>query len=329
VSIENTTTAVSATGEGAASAGASAEVSSTSSTPSTESKGAVGATESTLPGDTAATPAAPAYTPNYKYKAALQEKELDEFWRPLVKDSDSEKKVKDLFSRVDAFDFVKTKRDEIEKQLESVSNDYGQVTQTVQRFNQSVKGGDLSSAFRLAGISRDQIFKWTQQQLALMEMPPEQRQQFEQYENAQSQKTELEQQVSQLQQQYEHQAVQSRTMQLDQALMKPEVSSFAQVWDTNSGQPGAFRAFVVEEAKKVYYESQQDLSPDQAIASVMQRFGKFLNVGDSTAPASQAPSIQAAQAAKPVIPHIGGKAASPIKKVPRSLDDLKKLAKSL
>lgn len=330
MSTENASTAASAAGEGTASAGSSAENTSTASptVPDIGAAGAGNATSAAASLDNAAPVAPPAYQPNYKYKAALQEKELDAFWHPLVKDADSEKKVKELFTKVDAFDFVKGKHQTLEQQFNSLQEDYGQVNNTVQRFNQSVKGGDLSSAFRLAGITKGQVFKWTQSQLQLMELPPEQRQQFEQYENTQHQKSELEQQVSHLQKQYEQQAVQARTTQLDFALGKPDVSRFAEAWDANTGEAGAFRKFVVEEAKKIYYDTQQDISPDQAIANVMQRFGKFLNMGETIVPTSQASSI-ANQANKPVIPHVAGKAASPIKKVPKSLDDLKKLAKAM
>ena len=268
------------------------------------------------------------YVPNYKYKAALQEKELDPFFHSLVKDPDSEKKVKDLFTKVDAFDFVKSKKELAEQQYQSLMGDYETVSSTVHQFNESVKKGDLSSAFRLAGLTKDQVFKWTQQQLQLMDMPPEQRQQYEQFEQANQQKHTLEQQVTHLQKQYETQAVQARAVQLDVALSRPEVSRFSEAWDANS-EPGAFKGFVIEEAKKVYYDTKQDLSPDQAIAMVMQRFSKFLNTGDPVSQSPQAISQGQAQQSKPVIPNITGKAASPIKKVPRSIDDLRKLAKEM
>lgn len=272
-----------------------------------------------------AQPEKPAYTPNFKYKAANQEKELDPLFHSLIKDQDSEKKVKEIFSKVDAFDYIKQKKEHAETQHDSLLADYNQVQSTVQRFNESVQNNDLSSAFRLAGITKEQIFKWTQQQLQLMEMPPEQRQQYEQFEQAKQGKFELEQRVQQIQQQYQTQAVQNRAMQLDMALSRPQVASFAEKWDQN-GEPGSFRNFVIEEAKKVYYDTQQDLSPDQAVNLVMQRFGKFLNVGDTTMQSPQAVP-QGQRANPPVIPNVTGKAASPIKKVPRSIDDLRKLAK--
>ena len=279
--------------------------------------------QGTTPGAGATTQ--PTYTPNFKYKAALQEKELDAFWRPLVKDPESEKKVKELFSKVDAFDFVKTRKEQAEQQVQSMTGDLQNISQTVQRFNESVNKSDLTSAFRLANISKEQVFKWTQQQLQLMDMPPEQRQQYEQFEQANAQKYDLEQKVTYLQQQYETQATQARVVQLDVALSRPEVSRFAEAWDQNSGSQGAFKSFVIEEAKKVFYESKQDLNADQAIGHVMQRFGKFLNVGEATVPPPQAVSQHTGQ--RPVIPNVTGKAASPIKKVPKNLDDLKRLAK--
>jgi len=269
----------------------------------------------------------PAYTPNYKYKAALQEKELDKFWHPLIKDADSEKKVKELFSKVDAFDFVADRRKTAEQQLQSINNDYQAVRSTVERFNESVKGNDLTSAFRIANIPKEAIFRWTQQQLELMDMPPQQRQQFEQAENARLEKMDLDQRYQHLQTQYETQATQTRVMQLDFQLSKPEVASFANAWDQNSGQPGAFKQFVIEEAKKVFYDTNQDISAEQAVAHVMSRFGKFLNV------APQAPTLPSTagspgQNAKPVIPNVTGKAVSPIKKVATDLKSLREVAKA-
>lgn len=273
-------------------------------------------------------PTPPAYTPNYKYKAAGSEKELDKFWHPLIKDSESEKQVKELFSKADAAEFQKTRREQAEQAFSSMATDYEQTTNLVKRFNQSVQQKDLSSAFRLANISKEDVFTWTQQQLQLLEMPPEQRQQHEQFEAAKTQKMEMEDKYTQLQQQYETTAVQTRVLQLDVALSRPEVANFAQAWDQNAGQDGAFKSFVIEEAKKVYYDRQQDISPEQAIQMVMQRFGKFLNVGGPTTQSPQA-IPQGQRQNPPVIPHVAGKNASPVKKVYKSLDELKKLSKEV
>lgn len=291
--------------------------------PAPQGQESLSATAPVVPAAGAVAP--PAYVPNYKYKAALQEKELDPFFHSLIKDADSEKKIKDIFTKVDAFDFIKQKKEYAETQFDSLLADYNHQADTVQKFNKAVQSNDLSSAFRLAGLSKEQIFKWTQQQLQLMDMPAEQRQQYEQFEQTRMQKSEMEEKYQALQQQYENTTVQTRAIQLDIALSRPEVAKFAEAWDRN-GEPGSFKSFVIEEAKKVYYDTKQDLSSEQAVAMVMQRFGKFLNVGDTTTQPPQAVQTTNRQN-PPVIPNITGKAASPIKKVPKNLDDLKKLAK--
>jgi hypothetical protein len=286
-----------------------------------------------IPANQQATPApTPTYTPNFKYKAAGQEKEIDPLFQAIIKDAETETKVKDIFSKIDAFDFMKQKTQAMEKEFGSLATDYDAVATTVDKFNKSVAENDLTSAFRLANITKEQVFKWTQQQLRQMDrlsqMSPEERQEYQQLEEARQSKSELEERVQQIQQQYESQAVQARTMQLDMTLSRPEISKFAEAWDQNSGEAGSFRAFVAEEARKVFYEQNIDLSPEQAVAHVMKRFGKFLNVG-GTMSAQSPQAIPTAQGQKPVIPHVNGKAASPIKKVAKSLDDLKALAKTL
>lgn len=291
--------------------------------------------EAAAPAEKTAVDAAPKYTPNYKYKAALQEKEVDEFWRSLIKDADSEKKVKDFLSKLDGFDFVKQSRDKLEQQHQSLSQDYQAQTEVVQRVEGAIERKDLTSAFRQLGLKDEAIFKWTQERLQMMEMPPEQRKAFEDAESLREQQMMMKEQMSQYQKLYEDQAVQARTMQLDFVLSRPEIATAAQGWDTLQGQPGAFRDLVIQEAQTAYYQTGRDLTPEQAAQVVMQKFGKVLSVGGSQQPTpqasmtpSQTPQVTVPQA-KPVIPNVSGKGASPIKKAPKNLDDLKRMAKEL
>lgn len=287
----------------------------------------------------AAAPVIPAtpYAPNFKYKAALQEKEVDEFWRPLMKDKESEKKVIEALQKIDGLDFVKQSREELSKQYESLNNDYQEQQKVVDRVRAAVSRKDLSSVFRQLDITEQDIFKWTHQQLQIMDLPPEQRRAMEEAENARIQKYDLEEQMSQFQSMYEAQAVQARTMQLDFALSKPDAVSAAEKWDNVTGEPGAFRNLVIQEAQTAFYQEKVDLSAEQAVQRVMQKYGKVISAnaqGSAIAPQAQNPMAQPpVQAtipqAKPVIPNINGKGTAPIKKVPKSLDDLKKMAREL
>jgi hypothetical protein len=281
-----------------------------------------------------ATTAAPAYTPNYKYKAALQEKEVDEFWRTLIKDADSEKKVKEALTKLDGFEFVKQSRDKVQQQFESLTDDYKAQNEIVQRVDGALQRGDLSSAFRQLGLKDEDIFKWTQSRLQMMEMPADQRKAFEDAESLREQQLMMKEQMTQYQKLYEDQAVQARTMQLDFVLSRPEIAQAAQGWDTLQGQPGSFRDLVIQEAQTAYYQTGRDLTAEQAAQAVMQKFGRVLSSGgQQPAPQAQVTPNQTPQVmaphAKPVIPNVSGKGASPIKKAPKNLDDLKRMAKEL
>lgn len=283
------------------------------------------------------TPPPSAFTPNYKYKAALQEKEIEEFWRPLIKDADSENKVKDFLSKLDGFEYVKSSRDKLQQQFESLTSDYQSQSQVVQRVEGALERGDLTSAFRQLGLKDEDIYKWTQQKLQMLELPPDQRRALEDAEQNRLQSFDLEEQKSQMQRMYEEQAVQVRTMQLEMVLSRPEVSTAAQSWDSLTGELGAFRDLIIQEAQNAFYQSGIDLTAEQATQRVMQRFGKVMNQGVSQAQPQAVPPVQTYAApnqpvvpqAKPIIPNVNGKGAAPIKKVPKSLDDLRKLAKEM
>lgn len=280
-------------------------------------------------------PVPPAYEPNFKYKAALQEKEIEEFWRPLIKDLDSEKRVKDLLTKVDGFDFVKASREKLEKQFESLNSDYQTQNQVVQKVESAVQRGDLSSVFRQLGVTKDQVFRWTQSEIERLEMPPDQRKAYEDAERLQEQQLQMQEQMSQYQRMYEQQAVQARTMQLEFVMSRPEVAETSRRWDELQGMPGAFKNLVIQEAQTAYFTSGYDMSAAEAVEAVMKKFGKVLPQ-EPMQSQPIAPQVQAQQAPqvlppqqKPVIPQIHGQGAAPIKKAPRSLDDLKKLQKEL
>ena len=272
--------------------------------------------------------AAPAFTPNFKYKAALQEKELDEFWRPLIKDADSQEKVIKAMQKLDGFDKVLESREKIASDYKSLETDYHAAQSDITRFNDSVGRGDLTSAFRQAGLTDQQVFQWTQQRLQMMELPPEQRRALEESEQIRQKQWEMEQENSQYKTLYESQSVQNRTMHLDFVLSQPQVAASSQNWDNAMGQ-GAFKGLVVSEAQNHFHRTGEDLPADQAVHMVLQKFGGLLNQSSQQPGGPQAPSAQTNPQTKPVIPNVSGKNASPIKKAVKSIDDIKRIAKEM
>lgn len=282
--------------------------------------------------------AAPAYTPNYKYRAAMQEKELDPFWHPLVKDLDSEKKVKEVFTKAEAFEYFKNKHEASEKDLTSVRSDFQNQSQIVNKIVSSLNQKDFDSAFRNLGVPEEDIIRWAAKRVDYLQMmnqlPPEQRAAIERQQNASYEAQVYQEQTQQMQSQFETQASQMRGMQLDINLSRPEINNAAQFWDQKMGQQGAFRDLVIEEGQRAWHVDNVDLSPEQAISRVLQKFGKFLDAqgavqsGQSSAPMANAQSSPTVSQ-KPVIPAISGSSKTPVKKQVKSLDDLKALKNAI
>jgi len=331
-SVENTSSNV----DTSSSSGINTSPSSSSSAPSSDLTGGLPPVKEALP-IAAGAPVIPAYTPNFKYKAALQEKELDPFFRDLVKDADSEKKVKDVFSRADAFDYMKTKYESRDKEFGTLQTDYQNQSAVVQRVNEAKSKGDLDTVFRNVGLNDHQVIQWAAKRVDYLQMmnglPPEQREAIQQQEQAQIQNQSYQEQMSQMQTDLQSQRVQNRTIMLDQAMSRQDVSQAAGFWDNKMGNQGAFKDMVVEEAQREWYMNKVDLSPEQAVQKVMQRFGKFIDVQnagsqDSNAFQNQPQAPQMPQS-RPIIPAVPGSSKTPIKRQYKSLDELKARAKEL
>lgn len=290
-------------------------------------------------------PAAGAFTPNFKYKAAMQEKELDPFWHPLIKDPDSEKKVKEVFTKVEAFEYMKDKAEKREKEFESLRTDFETQAKVVQKVMTAKQNGDLDSVFRNIGLDDQAIFQWAAKKIdyieSMRQMSPEQRMQIEAQQKAALQNEVYEEQLTQMKQQMQAQATQAREIQLDVVLSRPEITQTVGIWDQKMGYQGAFRDAVIEEAQKHWYTTYQqtgqgvDLTPEQAADRVLKKFANFLNLPTQGQPqATQAQGmngqVMSPQANdKPVIPVIQGSSKTPIKKQIRSIEDIKKRAKEL
>ena len=62
----------------------------------------------------------PAYTPNYKLKVYDEEKELeDKFLKDLIKDPESEKKVKEIAQKYLGFDTVKSRHEKVKSEYQT------------------------------------------------------------------------------------------------------------------------------------------------------------------------------------------------------------------
>lgn len=282
--------------------------------------------------DTSAKAGTAAYTPNFKFKVKDKELEFDDFLKPIIKTKDLETKARELYEKAHGLDEVKAAREAFKTQAEEWKGKFTQVEQSLHTLGTYVKKGDFRTFFQALNIPKDKIIQYAIEELKYQELPPEQRAAIEQqrereiaFEQAGAQNQMLQQQMSQLVQQ-------QATFELNQELARPEIATAITAYDTRLGQAGAFKAEVIRRGQ--YYEAVHKISPpaSQLVTEILSLIGVQAQAQQGTQASSTATPSQVAhnQQQKPVISSFaGGGAKSPTRKVPSSIEDLRKMRQNL
>lgn len=278
----------------------------------------------TSEGQLSSVPAAQAYNPNYKYSVKGYEREFPEWTRALVKDEDTEKRFRDLVAKADGVDFLKGESETLKAENQQMMGVMNQV-------NGMLKSGDLPSFFEALNIPEEAVLKYALEVAQRRQDPQAQAryQQDRQAQSAQSQRDAQYQQLAEqnqsLQSQFQQMATQTRTMELNTVLSSPDVASVARSFDERMGK-GAFHDEVVKRGIYYFHATGQDIPASQAAQEVMQLIG----MQQPQQPQQLQQPFQAGnQGSKPVIPNIQGSGASPTRKVPKSIADLKAMAQAV
>lgn len=321
------------------------EVTQTSTeTAETESSGAT--EQASSGGEVSGVEVGNSFTPNYKVKVMDQEREIDPMFHGLIKDAQSEKKIREIFERAYGHEFLKPKYETMKGELDTYKpaiQEYQNLQQTIGGLSQMIAREDLGSFLEATQIPKQLVFKWVHQELQKMQMDPEQRQQMEQQNNLQreyyTQQSVLQQQqqmMQQMQTQYENFQVQARSGELNNHLSRPEVRSIAEQFDQRVGQPGAFRNEVIRRGQLAWNTQQKDLSAEEAVTQVLTFAQALMGQPTQEMPDSENHMVDARTGATvpqpkrgATIPNITGRGSSPVRKAPRSIEELKKLASEL
>lgn len=275
----------------------------------------------------------PAFTPNFDFEAYDKKYQVDEFFRSLVKDPDSQEKVLSLHKKAFGFDGLKEMHTALKAEHKTIADKYASLDAGLQELSAFVKNDDLGSFFDRLQLPRQKIFDFVRNELAKMTAAPDQRAAMEANEQARREAFQLKQDNARLQSQVETDALQSKGRELDGLLLKPDIAAFGAGLDAKLGN-GAFRKAVLERGQLAYNLTGQNIPFEEAIAEAMKIYAPFMATATPAAvPGSpQIPVAAAAteqitpQAPKPVIPSVSGGSTSPIKQGVRSIADIKKRA---
>lgn len=296
----------------------------------------------------------PAFTPNFKFKVMDQEHEIPERFRELIKDATTEKEVREIFEKAFGLDHQKPKYEQLKTKHSEVERNFNDVLGAVQDlrsvYQQAVGTGNLlllDDFFDRLKIPDQVILQYALAKVQYGELDPEARKAYDQQVFAQKRLLDLEKQNQGYSQQAMSAATHAKGALLDSCLARPDIQAIAQAFESAPGRkPGDFRKSVCEHGEYVWFKTngQMDLSPEEAIQQVMQRFGvsapqpgsQQVSIPNTAAnPTTTAPqqgmpaaTTAAPRPAAPAIPNVVSRAASPMKPKPKSIAELRKLGQA-
>lgn len=278
----------------------------------------------------------PAFTPNYKLKVMEQDREIPEVLRPLIKDAESEKQVREIMEKAYGLDYVKPKLDQARTQLQTVSQENGTIKGQISNLVGLYNRGDLDGWFKALGVPEERVLQWMADKISYQQLPAEQKAILDSRKQAEDRAFAAERQASTYQRQHEQNLTQQVQTQLESVLARPDVKSVADTFDARMNKPGAFRAEIARRGDYVWQTRKELIQPDQLVAEMMSFLGPVQQSAPPATPAVQAQpapspaSASHAQPAKtPVIPNISGRSASALPAKVRSIDDIRAKLKEM
>ena len=260
--------------------------------------------------------APPSYTPNYKFKVHDEEKEIDEIYRGLIKDQDTEKKIREMHEKAFGLDVQKPKFERLKTEHQVVSEKYTNIDNSLKQLSSYVRENDLGSFFDAVNIPKEMVFHFVKTELEKMGAPPEQRAQLEEFDRIRRENQSLRQQTQSLSSRFESESLQSKVMELDTALTRPDVTQVSSAYEARMGK-GSFKNAVIERGLLAFHSTGQQIPVAQAVQETIAYWSPFLQ-------GNAQPGTPERAAPKAALPNVGGRSTSPIKQTIGSLDDLYK-----
>ena len=265
-----------------------------------------------------------AYTPNTKFKVMGQEKAFDDFLTPVIKDAETEKKIRELYEKSHGLESVKGDREQLRAKLSEIEPTYKELTNHLGRAQKAIEIGDYDTLGESLGINEQTVLKWAHHLMMRNEMPEDQKRLHSQNRESQRRLEQLEAEREQWTQQQSSYAVERKEMELAGTMSRPDVAQAVQQYDSGMGYAGAFRDAVINYGKAMSV-SGQDISAEAAVDGVLKQMRA---INPSFGVIGQVNRNIVTPSNKATIPNIQGTGTSPIKQKVKSLDDLRKLARS-
>lgn len=275
--------------------------------------------------DAAAPTEAPAYTPNYTFKVMDQEMQFDPFLHGVIKDQETEKRIREIYEKAHGLDYVKPKYESLKNDYTGLNKKWGEVEGSLKQLGTYLENKDLGSFLGSFNLTDEDIFKYALERLEYFNLPPEKRQAMDAQMSRNQQFAQMQLENERLKQQQEQAVIGGMAQQLNATLNAPHVTTIAANFDAQAGQQGAFRNAVIAHAQTQSHLAGRDLGVQEAVESFIKTFGLAAMASQpSVVPTAGVETSQAGQRPQ-TLPKVNGGQSTPVKKQVKSLNDLRKL----
>lgn len=279
--------------------------------------------------------AIPQYSPDFKYKANGQVKELDPRLKAVIKTKEDEEYFKKVFEKADGIEEIKGHRDHIRNQYNTLAGQASQVIQYADKGDYKsmmgilgVKTEDIGKVMTGLGYDKESIIKYAYH---LAQLTPEQEQAYAKEKEHELYQQQQQSQFDQLNQKLYQADVKLKSSELQQVLSTPEYAHVVNAFDQHHGQ-GAFWNAVCEKGEYYYMKN-----VDKSVLDIVDEVGRIARLYSQPQQTQMQQQVNQAIPATnthvnksiPVIPNVSGGSSSPARRKVTNLKDLKAFAKTL
>lgn len=244
------------------------------------------------------------WKPNYSYKVLDEEKQFDERLHGVIKDAETEKYVRDLYTKADGLDSYKKRYADLE----------AQAAQLVGGFNKLKEyrdNGDIASLSKALGVSNETLIEHVRSVLEEERLPEKDRRQIEESRKNQDRVKALEQRLASLTEEAESSRVDSDLRELEAAIKVPEISKVAIAMKKQGID-------MVEEVLQAGHFEYTKTGKEPSVSSVVNKIAKKYEYLSKLVPTKQA-----------TLPKVNGSNQNAVGKPISSLDELRRLAATM
>lgn len=287
------------------------------------------ATEST-PEQVVATPAkeeAPTisdFTPDFTYKFKGETREIDPMFRGLIKDAETQQKVRDFVERAEAVELHKSKTKEYEGRIQEWEPVVKQMQMYQQAYESAKSPADHLSLLNEIGYEPEMLKNVVREILKREQMPEEQKQIFEASQRAELEKRQLMEQNEGIRQEFSSLLMNVTQQQIDLELGKAESQELMKAFESANGE-GSFKQLFLERGAYLTEKTGRHVPPAEVMSHISKEFGWAL----APKQAAGAANVQVIKPKQKTIPSVGTQNGSPTQPSINSIADLQAKYKQL